>query len=328
MAASPPEPGNLTPVSERSELSFMGGSLDYPDADIILRSSDSRDFQVPRLLINKRSPVLDELIQANFDLPATNSPTGTDTPLPIIHVPESGVVLYSLLTFILPVPPVLPPGVEETMELLLVAKKYEMGHILAHIRGIISLQDPPLICKNNALQVYSLAQKYGLREEVTRAARLTLKSVLTIENLQDKLDVIPGNHLHELWRYHQKVQENLESNIAGFKDSSAYDALKSLNCISRLTSGIPKWIDDYICLITRTPSSFDVFEFQGALTQHLRRPTASTDPPVIFAFLLSSSQCSCTSIPRQMIDEFWTALTAFVHANMEQVSKAHLDCVL
>jgi hypothetical protein len=326
MAASSPEPGEFTSVYERGESSFMGVEtlLDYPDADIILRSSDSRDFQVPRLFINKRSPVLDELIQANFDLPATTSPNGTDTPLPIIHMPESGVVLYSLLTFILPVPPVLPPGVEETMELLLVAQKYEMGHILAHIRGIISLQDPPLICKNNALQVYSLAQKYRLREEMVRAARLTLKSVLTIENLQDKLDVVPSDHLHELWRYHQRVQENLESNIAGFRDSSAYKALKFLNCVSRFSSGIPKWIDDYICFIARTPSSFDIFEFQGALAQHLRLPTGSTHP----IFFLTTNQCSsCTSIPRQVIDEFWTALTTFVRANMEQVSKAHLHCV-
>jgi hypothetical protein len=156
------------------------------------------------------------------------------------------------------------------MELLSVAQKYEMGHILAHIRGIISLKNPPLICKSNALHVYSLAQKCGLREEVIQAARLTLKFTLTIENLEGKLDVMRGDHLHELWRYHQRVQNNLVLNINGFRDSSAYKAMKSLNCAFRHSSGIPKWIDDYICLIARTPSSFDVFEFQGALARHLQ----------------------------------------------------------
>ncbi len=46
---------------------------------------------------------------------------------------ETGTILYSLLTFVLPVPPVLPATVDETMELLLVTKKYEMTHVLAHI---------------------------------------------------------------------------------------------------------------------------------------------------------------------------------------------------
>jgi hypothetical protein len=86
---------------------------------------------------------------------------------------KTGTILYSLLTFVLPVPPVLPATVDETMELLPVTKKYEITHVLAYIRGCIALQDPPLICKGNALLVYFLAQKYGLRPEVVQVARLT-----------------------------------------------------------------------------------------------------------------------------------------------------------
>ena len=328
MVASPPEPGKFTSVSERGESSFMGVEtlLDYPDADIILRSHDSGDFRVPRSFINKRSPILDKLIQATSDLPTTTSSTDPDTPLPIVNMLESGVILRCLLTFMLPMQPVLPPSVEQTMELLSVAKKYEMGHILAHIRGIISLKNPPLICKSNALQVYSVAQKCGLREEVIQAARLTLKSTLTIEKLEGQLDVVPGDHLHELWRYHQRVQNSLVFNINKFRDSSAYKAMKSMNCAIRYSSGIPKWIDDYICLIARTLSSFDVFEFQCTLARHLQ-PFTSNDS--LFSSNSVTKQCSsCTSLPRQVIDEFWTALTNFVHANMELVSKAHVYRVL
>jgi hypothetical protein len=234
-------------------------------------------------------------------------------------MPESGVILYSLLTFILPVPPVLPPSAEETMELLSVAQTYEMNHIMVHIRGIISLQDPPLICKSNALQIYSLSYKYGLRQEVIQAARLTLKSTLAIENLEDKLDIIPSDHLHELWRYHQSVRKNLMANIDGFRGSDAFKALKSETCVSlRSPFGIPTWIADYICSMAQAPSSFNFFEFQSALAKHLTTKTKTS----LFS---STEQClSCASLPRQTMDGLWTALTTFVHANTEQVRKPML----
>ena len=45
MAASPLLPGAPPPVSSTEELSAEKEKLfDYPDADIVLRSSDSRDF--------------------------------------------------------------------------------------------------------------------------------------------------------------------------------------------------------------------------------------------------------------------------------------------
>jgi hypothetical protein len=124
----------------------------------------------------------------------------------------------------------------------------------------------------------------------------------------------------ELWRYHQRVQEKLASNIEGFRGSDAYRALNCLKCAELAFSGVPKWIDEYICLISRTPSSFDLFEFQSALLRHLSIPTGS--------FSLTLQCSSCASLPRKAIDEFWTALTAFLRTNMEQVSNAHIDYVV
>jgi hypothetical protein len=40
--------------------------LNHPHADIILRSSDSREFRVPRIYIIDSSPVLAALIQASI----------------------------------------------------------------------------------------------------------------------------------------------------------------------------------------------------------------------------------------------------------------------
>jgi BTB/POZ domain len=296
MASSPHQFGAPSSVSNRDEAPSMEELFDFPDADIVLRSSNSRDCRVLKLFITKSSPVLDKIIQTAADSAVSALPA-TTIPLPVINMSESGAILYSLLTFVLPMPSVLPPSVEETLELLSVAQKYEMNHVLAHIRGSISLQDPPLISRSNALHVYSLAQKYGLRQEVVQAARLTVRSTLTVENLEDKLDVMPGDHLHELWKYHRRLQGKLVSNINEFRLSSAYRALNGLNCAVLAQSKIPRWIDDYICFMASTPSSFNLFEFQSALARHVsgRDKTPGKQCPF------------CLCLPEEAIDKFWTA---------------------
>lgn len=268
MTPSPNQPEISSSMPNRDETPSMEELFDFPDADIILRSSNSRDFRVLKLFITKSSPVLDKIIQNALGSTVSTPPSST-IPLPVIHMSERGVILYSLLTFVLPMLPVLPKSVEEALELLSVAQKYEMNHVLVHIRGSISLQDPPLICRSNALHAYSIAQKYGLRQEVVQAARLTVRSTLTVENLEDKLDFMHGDHLHKLWTYHRRLQEKLGSHVDEFRRSSAYRALNNSNCAILVRTEIPKWIDDYVSSMASTPSSFSLFEFQSALARHI-----------------------------------------------------------
>jgi len=84
------------------------------------------------------------------------------------------------------------------MELLSVAQKYQMVSVLAHIRLIIAQQNPPSADQVTALRVYSLTQKYGLRQEALQAARNILKYPINIEDLGDRLDMMPALSLHEL----------------------------------------------------------------------------------------------------------------------------------
>ena len=315
-AASPTEPEPSSSASNQSTEKL----IDYPDADITLRSRDDLDFRVQKLFIIKSSPILNGLIQAASDNSKGASPGDREHP-PAVQLPERGATLYNLFTFLLPMVPVLPSTVKETMELLSVAQKYEMSHVLVHIRGSISLNDPPLINKNNALHVYSLAQNYGLRPEMVQAARITLKSTLTIESLEStgKLDVMPGDHLYELWRYHRRVKDNLVADVDRFRNSDALIALRSLPCLVR-SSNIPKWIDDHIVSMASDPSLFDLTKFHTALARHVS--SWGDDGR-------GKDGCSyCAYIPGQKIDEFWMALTTFVHANMETVSIiSHVDYI-
>jgi hypothetical protein len=291
--------------------------LKYPDADIILRSSDSSDFRLQKLFITKSSSPLNGRIQAASGLSDANSGKS----LPVVHLSEGSRILSSLLTFVLPLPPALPSTLEETMELLSVAQKYEMSHVLVHIRGSIALKDPPLINKANALRVYSLAQKYGLRRELVQAARITLKSALTIENLQDRLslDLISGDHLHELWKYHQRVRANLVKNVNELIGSGACAVLNGAGCVNMSSFKSPKWIEEYIVSTASAPSMFDLTEFQSALARHASGTSNGT----------GGRGCSfCAHLPGEKIDEYWMTLSTFVHKNMEMVSIAFMVHVI
>src|SRR5579863_3533141 len=142
--------------------------FEYRGADIILRSRDLHHFRVPKLYIINCSPVLDESIQKTLDPPHD---VHSEVLLPVLQLPESGTILHCLLTFIFPVTPLVPSTTEKSMELLSVAQKYQMDSVLAHIRLSIARYNPPPTQRDSALYMYSLAQKYGLRQEALQAAR-------------------------------------------------------------------------------------------------------------------------------------------------------------
>jgi hypothetical protein len=295
--------------------------FDYPEADVILRSCDSFEFRVLRLYIVHSSPILGEKVlispdpQSNAAAITSNSEPNVDTAkLPVVQLSDSGAILFSLLSYIFPVPPILPATVEQTMELLSVARKYKMDAILTHIRNHIAQQDPPFIREDNAFDVYSLAQKYGLRREALQAARSTLTfSPLTIESLEDKLGVMPGACLHELWKYHESVKSNLTSDLEEFRISHAQKALGDSSCQSLTASRIPTWLDRYIKTMGREPAFFDLTRFHMALSSHVQLPENRG---------LGSGGCvSCAYIHHKTIQAFWAALTAVTNGSIAKVSR-------
>ncbi|KAH9167973.1 hypothetical protein EDB89DRAFT_2206054, partial [Lactarius sanguifluus] len=282
-----------------------------PDADIVLRSSECREFRVPKLYIINSSPVLENLVRTSSHPGDMAAPVGHEPSPPTVQLNENYTILSSLLTFIFPVSPALPPSIEQTMELLSVAQKYKMDTVLIHIRDRIARQDPPIIHAENAFYVYSLAQKYRLRDEALQAARMTLSSTLTIENLEDKLDVMPGSFLHELWKYHQRVRGSLMLDLIEFRRSGARGTLKDLQCNNLSSFGYPSWLDDYFVSISKSPAAFDLTRFHMALTRH-SAPGGS------------SSGCThCASISIETIQLLWTALTAVFHKSLRRVSNSN-----
>jgi hypothetical protein len=106
--------------------------FDFPRADVILHSCDSYEICVLKLYIFHSSPILGKIV-----LTADSSQSGTaDTvaaTLPVVQLSDSGAILFSLLTYIFPVQPILPLTVVQTMALLSAAQTYKMDVTLAHI---------------------------------------------------------------------------------------------------------------------------------------------------------------------------------------------------
>jgi len=304
--------GSTTLSSEESPA-YVTQFSNHPHADIILRTRDSHEFRVPKVYIIDSSPILTDLIRTS---PYPSNPnavqgvsTDAGTSLPVVQLSDSSCILSSLLSFIIPVAAHLPStAVEDTMELLSTAQKYEMDLVLTRIRDHLARQNPPLIRGENAFYVYSLAQKYGLRREVDQAARLTLKVPMSIEVLEStgKLDVLSGALLHQLWDYHERVQEYLASDLTTFMMFGIGPRI-NFRCIKLSSSDVPIWLNDYINSVAMNPALFNLSEFHMALTRHVI-PSSS-----------HSSRCcqSCASIGSATIDTFWTALSDVVQHSIE-----------
>ena len=284
--------------------------FDYPAADIILRSQDSHHFRVPKTSIFNNSPILGALLRRTLDSSDDLSDdANAEASLPVVQLPESGNILHSLLTFIFPVTPLVPSTPDEIMELLSVAQKYEMGAALTHIRGSISRQNSLPSRLESALHIYYLAQKYGLRPEALQTARdIFLKQQsMNIEDFDNKLDIVPGASLYELWKYHENFQAILASDLAEFRISGARGTVTGLDCTELSSSQIPSWLDHYIGSIEEAPKLFDLFEFNTAMACHIK--DEANEP-----------SCECASIPTQTIRDFWEALASVVRGSFEAVS--------
>jgi hypothetical protein len=306
------------PVISHENLLFH-----YPEADVILRSRDSYDFRVLKIYIVHSSPILGEKVLIS----PTPLPKPTSSIIPaesdvdsgpsanahhVVELPIDGAIIFSLLTFIFPVPPVLPSTVEQVMELLSVTQMYKMDVVLIHIRNQIAQQEPPFIREETAFLIYSLSQKHALRTEALQAARCTLSfSSLTIQDLAEerKLDMMPGSFLHELWNYHQSVRSNLMLDLNEFKKSNALTVLGDSGCELLADSGLPDWLDSYISDIgtARIPAFLDLADFHAKVVEHieLQRPKGGC--------------ASCSGMVGKKIRVIWEALTAVVHGSIVKV---------
>jgi hypothetical protein len=131
---------------------------------------------------------------------------------------------------------------------------------------------------------------------------------MTIEDLVDKPDIMPGAYLYELWKYHEKVRAILSSDLTEFRASDARGTITGLCCTDLSSSQIPNWLDQYIESIGKTPNLFDSAELNIAMASHFKD------------WIWTEGLCGCVSIPSQTMRNFWDALASVVQGSFEKVS--------
>lgn len=175
--------------------------------DCILQSSDGIKYKVWRNILSLSSPVFSDM----FDLPQGDTPLSE---LPVIEISEAADVLQTLLLLLYPA---------TTPQI----RSYELAFALisAYDKYIINVDSlRPFLFSNlmsdkafetNALAVYGLAWRMGLREEAMRASRYIHAQNIKKPEVQNDLISRTGQvaALVALWDLRQRREVALDAFI-------------------------------------------------------------------------------------------------------------------
>ena len=197
-----------------------------PNADIILRSSDTVDFHINRSVLVASSPFFRDI----FSLPQPPNDATPDVH-PVVDLSEDAETLKSLVSMLYPVVPDIPHHSNGILNLLAATTKYDMDAVQSSIRMEVSrrgLLSPPLI---NSFHVYAIAYRKGLAPEMATAARDTLGLPLTFDTLGYSLRSFEGGALRDLADFRLRSMGNFSSTLKAFS--------RRLNGPSKIWVGCP-----------------------------------------------------------------------------------------
>lgn len=257
----------------------MHASFDYPDADLVLRSSSPNpdDFYVHRCILSTASPFFKEM----FTLPQPPSEDGKPLPTPVLDVAEDAETLDKLLRFVYPMtnPPV--DSLDELVLILAAACKYDMPAVVESLRR--NLIEPRFITEA-PLRVYAIATRFDLEEEAKVASKYSLAINILDSPLSDDLKFITAYSYHRLLNLHRHRAE------AAQKLLKIPDNVKCMMCNGTHYGPFlaPRWWQD----------------FSDRATQELSmRPTSD----VIFSmqFLAHSAKAGCERCAGSILGAHW-----------------------
>ena len=166
-----------------------------PDADVILRSSDEREFRVHKVILSLSSPVF----LGMFGLPQpTESPQ-----IPTIDVPESSDILEPFIQYLYPRSPPKVPDMAMWGSLYAIADKYNAEVVMEALRGMLI----PRFFAESPVRVYALASRWGLEEEARTASAGTLTINILEDFPREDAELMGGAACHQLFLLHLRRRE-------------------------------------------------------------------------------------------------------------------------
>ena len=200
------------PSSEDSDPPSVSSSLDIPEPNLILLSSDKVKFPVHKPVLIMSSPFLEKMLSLRQPLDAE-----LVDGLPFVQMSEDAALLNSLVSLLYRIPPIIPGSYEQVFALLVACQKYDMVYIQSYIRAEIQRGTFPAPAKAQAFRAYAIASSLELIPEMGDAALLTLGQPMTLESLGEDLRLFKGQAIYDLIQ----VRSRLGSRAAAASNNSS-----------------------------------------------------------------------------------------------------------
>lgn len=242
----------------------MAYSFNAEDADLVLRSSDHKEFRVHKCILSIASSVFRDM----FSLP---QPHYSDK-LPSVDLPETTETLDILLRYIYPIP---SPKIEDFVTLsniLASAEKYAADGVISRLRDILV---SPFFLNLNPLRVYVIACRWDMHEEAKIASMSAVYGDLVElgEDCMEDMKYISGLDHHRLLVLQQArramIQKAVtEETIPGSCCSLAYTDIKKLLMEEMLRRKLG--VSDFLSVLERSGKAFKPCKSAGCSLGHAK----------------------------------------------------------
>ncbi|KAF7986996.1 hypothetical protein HWV62_75 [Athelia sp. TMB] len=189
---------DMATIADTPPVTDAGPPFDDAGADLILRSSDSVDFKVHKLLLSMGSPFFKDM----FALPQGHGGETGDG-LPVVPVSGTARTWEMLLAMCYPMGVVEQPAlnrVEDVNALLDAAVKYSLVAVEKRLREALIA---PQLLQDSAFRVFAVACRHKMVSEARAAARATLEKAIVDIPLDPELDLVSVTNFLRLLKYHK-----------------------------------------------------------------------------------------------------------------------------
>ena len=183
----------------------MSYSFDAEDADLVLRTVDSKQFRVHRCILSVASPVFRDM----FAFPQPHDSTHQ---LSHVDLPEMTTTLDILLRYVYPIP---SPKIDDFVTLtnvLVSAEKYGAEGVISRLRAILV---SPHFLDLDPLRVYAIACRWSFLEEARLASARTVYTDLVKggEECMADMKYMSGLDYHRLLVLQQARRETVQKAV-------------------------------------------------------------------------------------------------------------------
>ncbi|KAJ6602755.1 hypothetical protein DFH09DRAFT_451281 [Mycena vulgaris] len=217
--------------------------FDDPDGDIILRSSDDIDFRLYRPILERASPVLEDM----FDTPQAGQ--APDPTLPVVKLEESAAVLDRMLRLWYPGAEPCIESLDDLCEVLETMVKYRMTFLAQTGQRYLAEY-----LVDNPVTVFAMGWYCGWEGLTRKAAKECLKLHLKdlIQNdASGYLGLISSEGYQGLLLYHQQCGAAASAAVDPESRSHKWVWMQCTQCPPRQGGAIrTTWMSNYVSWLT------------------------------------------------------------------------------